>query len=143
MRTLPFASVVIANCVRSVVEQNGGTPGTGHGLTTVVWINCGTSGLKIGRHVTPAASDRQMPRPKSPAYTVFELRGSNSKSFEPREEQPFAPPLFGGLQLDAVGPPSKRNVQVAPPSVVFHTPHACAPGLRDAAPPLTELMPRT
>src|SRR3954454_19581600 len=111
MRSFPPVSGASANCVRSVVEKNGD-------------VNCGTSGVKICRHVVPPLSERQIPRPKSAAKTVFELRGSISMSFEPRDEQLFAPVLFGGLQLAGAGPPSNRNVHVAPASVVFHTPHA-------------------
>src|SRR4051812_18489135 len=123
MRTFPFGRSVVANSVRSDVVKNGD-------------VSCGTSGVKICRHVAPALSDRQMPRPNNAAYTVFALRGSSSMWFEPRDEQPFTPVVFGGLQPLAVEPPSNRNVHVAPPSVVFQMPHACAPGFSEAAPPL-------
>src|SRR5438034_5946774 len=84
-----------------------------------------------------------MPRPKNDAYRVFGLRGSNAKSFEPRAEHPFVPMLFGGLQSFALWPPSNMNVHVVPPSVVFQTPHAAAPGFSETPPPLTDVMART
>src|SRR3954452_4858003 len=99
MRRLPLGSSVTANCVRSVVEKNG-------------VVSCGTSGVKICVYVAPALVERQIPRPKIAAYTVFGVRGSSSMSFAPRAEQLFAPVVLGGLQLLALGPPSNRNVQV-------------------------------
>src|SRR2546429_6614367 len=130
MRTLPFGRSVDENSVRSVVVKNGD-------------VFCGTSGVKICRQVAPASSEREMPSRTSAANTVFELRGSSSMWFEPRFEHGFVPTGCGGLHANGPGPPSNRNVQVAPPSVVFQMPHAAAPGLSDAAPPLTDETPRT
>src|SRR5262249_53203737 len=119
MRVLPFGSVATSNSARSTSAPVAGL----EGLPLIGW--------KICVHVLPASFERQMPRAKNEAYTVFGSDGSMMTRRAPRGEHGVSPrnTWVGVLPVQSEGAPCETSCHDWPESVERQSPKCGAPGM--------------